>query len=49
MGSMFMVFVDAHSKWLEVIPMADKTVDALRNLFAAYDLPQQLIMYRSSL
>ena len=47
MGSMFMVVVDAHSKWLEVIPMSttttEKTLDALRNLFAAYGIPQQLV------
>ena len=47
MGLMFMVVVDAHSKWLEVIPMSttttEKTLDALRNLFAAYGIPQQLV------
>ena len=46
---MFMVVVDAHSKWLEVIPMSttttEKTLDALRNLFAAYayGILQQLV------
>ena len=47
MGLMFMVVVDAHSKWLEVIPMStstiEKTLDALCNLFATCGIPQQLV------
>ena len=47
MGSTFMVVINAHSMWLEVIPMAttttDKTPDALHSLFAAHGLPQQLV------
>ena len=47
MGSMFMVVVDAHSKWLEVIPMTttttEKTITELRKLFAAYGLPEQIV------
>ena len=46
-GYMFMVVVDAHSKWLEVFPMTstttEKTLEVLRNLFAAYGLPEQLV------
>ena len=46
-GSMFMVVVDAHSKWMEVIPMSttttEKTLEVLRNLFASYGLPEQLV------
>ena len=45
-GSMFMVVVDANSKWLEVIPMSsttEKTIAVLRNLFASYGLPEQLV------
>lgn len=42
-----MVVVDAHSKWLEVILMssttAEKTIAVLRNLFASYGLPEQLV------
>ena len=42
-GSMFMVVVDAHSKWMEVIPMSttttQKTLEVLRNLFTSYGLP----------
>ena len=47
MGSMFLVVVDAHTKWLEVIPMtttsAEKTIEVLRTLFASYGLPQKLV------
>ena len=46
-GSMFLIAVDAHSKWPEVHPMvsttATKTVDLLRSLFAAYGLPEQVV------
>ena len=47
MGSMSLVVVDAHTKWLEVIPMtttsAEKTIEVLRTLFASYGLPQKLV------
>ena len=47
LGSMFMIIVDAHSKWLEVFPMRSitttKTLEILRNLFATYGLPYQLV------
>lgn len=47
MGLMFLVVVDSHSKWLEVIPMssttAQKTVSVLRQLFTAYGLPEQVV------
>jgi hypothetical protein len=46
-GSMFMVIVDAHSKWLEVVPMSttttEKTLEVLRSMFARYGLPEQLV------
>ena len=46
-GSMFMVIVDAHSKWLEVVPMStimtEKTLDVVRSMFARYGLPEQLV------
>ena len=47
MGHMFLVVVDAYSKWPEIIPMKNgttstATIDALRNLFAAWGLCQQL-------
>ena len=44
---MFMIIVDAHSKWLEVFPMRSitttKTLEILRSLFATYGLPYQLV------
>ena len=44
----YLVLVDAHSKWPEVIgPMkstcADATADALRSVFARYGLPEQIV------
>ena len=47
MGSMFLMVVDAYSKWLEVLPMAstttEKTLDALRTLFARYGVPKEVV------
>ena len=46
-GHTFLVVVDAHSKWVEVIPMtsttSQSTIIELRKLFAAYGLPEHLI------
>jgi len=46
-GHNFLVVVDAHSKWPEVIPMPTTTSTAtiyeLRRLFASYGLPEQLV------
>ena len=46
-GSMFLLVVDAHSKWAEVcevpVTTAAKTIEFLRQLFSAYGLPQQLV------
>ena len=47
LGKTFLIVVDAHSKWPEVIEMpsttAPKTIAELRRLFAAYGLPEQLV------
>ena len=47
LGKMFFLLMDAHSKWPEVYEMtsttAQKTVDILRHIFAAYGLPEQLV------
>ena len=47
LDEMFLVVVDAHSKWPEVIQMSSttsfKTIEALRSLFAKYGLPEQLV------
>lgn len=46
-GTMFLVIVDSHSKWLEVFPMNSTTshalIDVLRSLFARYGLPLQFV------
>ena len=45
-GATFMVVVDAHSKWLEVIPMSSTTTEktiAVSNLFTSHRLPEQLV------
>ena len=47
LGKMWLIVVDAHSKWPEVIPMTStttaKTVEHLRTIFARHGLPQQLV------
>ena len=47
LNSMFLVIVDAHSRWLEIERMTTttsaKTIEALQNLFARYGLPAQLV------
>ena len=46
-GNMYLVVVDAHSKWPEVFEMSQsttvKTITALRHLFATYGLPEQVV------
>ena len=46
-NSMFLVIVDAYSKWLEVVPMnsttTEKTLDVLRSMFARYGLPERVV------
>ena len=43
----YMIVVDAHSKWLEVIPMNStttvKTISELRKLFARFGLPEVVV------
>ena len=50
MGSMFLVVVDTHIRWLEVIPMttasAEKTIEVLHTLFVSYCLPQKLVTFQ---
>ncbi|XP_029141278.1 uncharacterized protein K02A2.6-like, partial [Protobothrops mucrosquamatus] len=47
-GQFFLVVVDSHSKWLEVVPVssttAAKTIQVLRNIFAAHGLPDVLVL-----
>ena len=46
-GSMWLVLVDAQSKWPEVMQMksttASKTVEVLRSLFSRFGIPHQLV------
>ena len=46
-NKMFLIVVDAHSKWPEVMQMtstsAEQTIVVLRQLFASYGLPLQLV------
>ena len=47
LGSMFLLLVDARSKWPKVVPMqsttATKTVERLRTIFTRHGLPKQLV------
>ena len=47
MGKTYLLVVDAHSKWPEIIEMnsttTNKTITELRKMFAAYGLPAQLV------
>ena len=46
-GKMFLIVINAHSEWPEVVTMtsttAESTVGVLRNMFASHGLPQQLV------
>ena len=45
-NSMFLVVVDVHSKWPEVIPAnsttSSPTIEVLRDLFARHGIPEQI-------
>ncbi|KAL5481520.1 hypothetical protein EMCRGX_G021699 [Ephydatia muelleri] len=47
LGKMFMVVVDAHSKWLDVAvvttPSSQQAIKILRNLFATHGLPEMVV------
>ena len=47
MGKTFLIVIDAHSKWPEVVEMAtttaQRTIVELRKIFATYGLPEQLV------
>ena len=46
-GKMYLIVIDAHSKWLEVFPMTSattfSTVQHLRQLFAQFGIPQTIV------
>ena len=47
LNRMFLIVVDAHYKWPEVISMSSttaiQTIEALRALFGSYGIPEQLV------
>ena len=47
MNKMFMVLIDAHSKWMEVIPMlsitAVLTIEKLKSIFSTHGLPDTIV------
>ncbi len=47
LGHMFLILVDAHSKWMEVKIMKTTTsttiIEHLRNIFATHGLPEMLV------
>ena len=47
LNKMFLVVVDAHSKWPDIVTMtsntAERTFEELRTIFARNGLPQQLV------
>lgn len=47
MGYMYLVLVDAHSKWLEAVPMksitAGKTIKKLRQIFMTHGIPKKIV------
>ena len=51
-GHMYLLVVDAHSKWIEVVMMTsttiEKTITELCKLFASFGLPEQVISDNSS-
>ena len=46
-GKHFLVLVDSHSKWLEVMPTGSnttaKTIELLRDKFASFGIPLHLV------
>ena len=46
-GKMFLIVIDAHSKWIEVFPIATATalttIQRLRQLFAQFRIPESIV------
>ena len=44
---MFLIVIDAHSKWIEVFPVATATalttIQRLRQLFAQFGIPESIV------
>uniref|UniRef100_H3AQV6 ribonuclease H n=1 Tax=Latimeria chalumnae TaxID=7897 RepID=H3AQV6_LATCH len=43
LGKMFLVIIDAHSKWMNVYPMNTSTLEKLRISFSTYGLPEMVV------
>ena len=47
MGHMYLIIIDAHSKWLEIMPAttatAQGTVKRMREVFATHGLPDEIV------
>ncbi len=47
LGRMFLILVDAHSKWIEAFPVQSatsaQTIEKLRNVFATHGLPERVV------
>ena len=47
MGHMYLIIIDAHSKWLEVLPTstitAQSTVRKMKKVFATHGLPHEIV------
>ena len=47
LGNMFLIVVDAHSKWLEVKPVSAATstvtIESFRSIFSTHRLPEMLV------
>ena len=47
MGQLFLIVIDSHSKWMEVVPVSNtstsNTCDALNNIFSTHGLPVTLV------
>ena len=52
LGHMFLILVDAHSKWMEVKAVktatSTTTIEHLRNIFATHGLPEMLVTDNAS-
>ena len=49
-NKMFLIVIDAHSKWLEVIPASASTsqliIDKLHQIFATHGLPELCVFHK---
>ena len=47
LGKMFLVLIDAHSKWIELEPVESATtkttVERLRKIFSTHGIPEKLV------